>query len=121
MVRRRREEVTDIARGDILLVDFAPAQAGEADNTRPAVVVTNDTANEHSPAIVVVPLTSNTARIYPFELFLPARRTGLDYDSKAQAQFIRHVSKARIRRSLSHLPADLLSELDERVRGHLGL
>lgn len=118
---RRREEAADIRRGDILLIDFAPAQPGEADNTRPAIVITNDLANEYSPAIVVIPVTSNTERVYPFELLLPASRSGLDHDSKAQAQFIRHVSKARIRRSLSHLPANLMTELDERVRGHLGL
>lgn len=111
----------EIGRGDILLIDFAPAQAGQANHTRPAVVITNDIANEHSPSIVVIPLTSRTERLYPFELFLPADRTGLDHDSKAQAQLIRHISKARIRRSLGHLPADLMTELDERVRGHLGL
>ena len=110
-----------LRRGDILLVDFAPAQAGEVDNTRPAVVVTNNLANEHSPAIVVVPLTGNTERLYPFELLLPVERTGLDHDSKAQPQFVRHVSKARIRRQLSHLPDDLMLELDSRLRGHLGL
>ena len=110
-----------LRRGDILLIDFAPAQPGEANHTRPAVVVTNNVANEHSPAIVVVPLTSNTERVYPFELLLPVERTGLDQDSKAQAQFVRHVSKARIRRHLSHLPSDLMGELDARLRAHLGL
>ena len=110
-----------IRRGDILLVDFAPAQPGEADNTRPAVVVTNNIANLNSPAIVVVPITSNTERLYPFELLLPVERCGLDQESKAQTQFVRHVSKARIRRRLSHLPGDLMNELDERLRGHLGL
>ena len=110
-----------IRRGDILLVDFAPAEPGEANNTRPAVVITNNTANDHSPAIVVIPVTSNTERVYPFELLLPLERSGLDRDSKAQPQLIRHVAKARVRRRLSHLPDDLMGELDERVRGHLGL
>ncbi|WP_293909037.1 hypothetical protein [Deinococcus sp.] len=32
-----------------------------------------------------------------------------------------HVSKACIRRRLSRLPGDLMNELDERLRGHLGL
>ena len=74
MVKRPREEVTHIGRGDILLVNFAPAQPGEADHTRPAIVITNDVANEHSPAIVVIPVTSNVERVYPFELLLPASR-----------------------------------------------
>lgn len=85
------------------------------------MVVTHNIANGHSPAIVVVPPTGNTERLYPFELLLPVERTGLDHDSKAQPQFVRHVSKARIRRSLSHLPDDLMLALDSRLRGHLGL
>lgn len=108
-------------RGDILLVDFSPAQAGEANFVRPAIVVTNDMANEYSPVLIVVPITSNLDRLYPFELALPAEHTGLDRDSKAQVQLIRHVGKARVRKTISHLPADLMIELENRLRVHLGL
>ena len=110
-----------IRRGDILLIDFSPAQAGEANNTRPAVVMTNNVANANSPAIVVIPLTSQTERVYPFELLVPALRSGLERDSKAQPQYIRHVSTARIRRTLSHLPEDLMGLLERRLREHLAL
>ncbi|WP_253665477.1 type II toxin-antitoxin system PemK/MazF family toxin [Thermus scotoductus] len=66
----------ELRRGDILLVDFDPGSPGEAAKVRPAILVTNDVANAYSPVLVVVPLTSNISRIYPFELFLPADRTG---------------------------------------------
>ena len=110
-----------IRRGDILLIDFAPALAGEANYTRPAVVVTNNIANAESPAIVVIPLTSNTERVYPFELLVPLERSGLDRDSKAQTQFIRHVSTARVRKPLGHLPEDLMAQLETRLKEHLAL
>ena len=110
-----------LRRGDIVLVDFAPARAGEANNTRPAVIMTNNQANLNSPAIVVIPLTSNVEKVYPFELLLPVERTGLDRDSKAQPQFIRHVSTDRIRSNLSHLPADLMTQLEGRLKAHLSL
>lgn len=110
-----------IRRGDILLIDFAPAREGEANYTRPAVVMTNNTANLHSPAIVVIPLTGNTERVYPFELLIPVERSGLDRDSKAQPQFIRHVSVSRVQKPLSHLPEDLMAQLERRLKEHLAL
>ncbi|AXH00553.1 type II toxin-antitoxin system PemK/MazF family toxin (plasmid) [Deinococcus wulumuqiensis] len=110
-----------IRRGDILLTDFSPALAGEANFTRPAVVMTNNIANAESPAIVVIPLTSNLERVYPFELLIPNERSGLDRDSKAQTQFIRHVSTARIRKPLGYLPEDLMGELERRLKTHLAL
>ncbi|WP_420594467.1 type II toxin-antitoxin system PemK/MazF family toxin [Deinococcus sp.] len=110
-----------IERGDILLIDFAPAQAGEASFTRPAVVVTNDLANAFSPVLVVVPLTSNLNQVYPFELLLPTALTGLDRESKAQPQLIRHVSRGRVKKHLAHLDAALQRALDERLRLGLGL
>ena len=36
--------------------------------------------------ITIVPVTANTARIYPFQVYLPARQTGLQRDSKAPSR-----------------------------------
>jgi mRNA interferase MazF len=110
-----------IRRGDVLLVDFGPARANEADKVRPAVLVTNDQANEHGTNVAVVPLTSNTERVYPFQLFLRAEQTGLNKDSKAQVELLRSVSRSRLGRRVGGVPAALLAELDERLRLHLGL
>ena len=38
----------------------------------------------------------NTDRIYPFQVLLPADETGLDVDSKAQAEQIRSVAVERL-------------------------
>jgi len=108
-------------RGDIVLVDFNPARAGEAAKVRPAVVVSNDVANTLAPVVVVVPLTSNLNRVYPVEVVLPARRTGTERDSKAQVQLIRHVSKSRLIKVIGHVPEDLMAEIDLRLRELLGL
>lgn len=110
-----------LRRGDIVLADFAPARPAEADYVRPAIVVTNDVANARAPAIVVVPLTSNVNRLYPFQVFLSARQTGLDRDCKVQIELMRHISVTRVQRVLAHLPPDELQEIDERLREHLSL
>jgi mRNA interferase MazF len=113
-------------RGEIVTVSLDPALGSEASKTRPAVVVSNDAANATATrlgrgVITVVPVTSNTARIYPFQVLLPARQTGLKRDSKAQAEQIRSVAVQRIGGRVGTLPAPLMNELDQALRVHLGL
>ena len=110
-----------IRRGDIFLTQFEPARAGEANYTHPAIVVTNNRANLITSVLVVIPITSNIERIYPFELALPNQRTGLNKDSKAQVNLIRHVSTDRFTRHLGFVPDDLMLELDRRIKDHLAL
>ena len=113
-------------RGDIVVVSLDPVLGSEASKTRPAVVVSNDAANATAVrlgrgVIAVVPVTSNSSRIYPFQTLLPARQTGLARDSKAQAEQIRSVAVQRIGERVGRLPAALMSELDQALRVHLGL
>lgn len=110
-----------VRRGDIFLVHFGPARAGEPDFKRPAIVITNNVANAGADAVTVIPLTSNTEKVYDFQLFLPTERTGLNLDSKAQTELVTCVAVTHLLRRLGHVPADLMTELDARIRLHLGL
>jgi mRNA interferase MazF len=110
-----------IRRGDIVLVDYEPARANEANKIRPSIIITNNLANANGSNVVVIPLTSNTATVYPFQLYLPSERTGLDQDSKAQVELLRSVSVSRLTERIGGVADDLLSELDERIMLHLGL
>lgn len=113
-------------RGEIVTVSLDPARGAEAAETRPAVVVSNDAANATAThlqrgVITVVPVTSNTARIYPFQVLLPAEQTGLPHDSKAQAEQVRSVAVERIGKRVGLLPPALITELDHALRIHLSL
>ena len=110
-----------IRRGDICFVHFGPARAGEADFKRPAVVITNNVANARADAMTVIPLTSNIEKVYDFQLLLPNERTGLDKDGKAQTELMTCVAVDRVSRRLGHVPADLMTELDARIKLHLAL
>ncbi len=110
-----------ISRGDILLVDFEPTLEGEASKTRPAVVISNNASNNFAPTITVLPLTTNTHKIYPFQVFLRANQTGLDYDSKVQAEQIRTVSKKRVKTYVHSLAEGIIGELEQALRLHVGL
>lgn len=113
-------------RGEIRLVDLEPARSGEADKRRPAVIVSNDTANATAArlgrgVVTIVPITSNTARVFPFQVFLPADETGIHRDSKAQAEQVRSVSVDRIGSAIGRLPTRLAAQLDDALRLHLQL
>jgi mRNA interferase MazF len=115
-----------VRRGDIVVVSLDPVRGSEASRSRPAVVVSNDAANTTATrlgrgVVTVVPVTSNVARVYPFQVLLPARETGLGRDSKAQAEQVRSVAVERIGKRLGRLPAAVLTELDEALRVHLAL
>jgi mRNA interferase MazF len=69
----------------------------------------------------VVPVSSNTTRIHPFQVLLRSAETGLDRDSKAQAEQVRSVDVERIGALLGALPPVVIASLDESLRLHLAL
>ena len=113
-------------RGEIRLVDLDPARGSEANKQRPAVIVSNDRANSIAArlgrgVVTVVPVTSNTDRIFPFQTLLPAHETGLRQDSKAQAEQVRSIAVERLGAVLGRAPADVMARLDDALRLHLQL
>ena len=113
-------------RGDIRAVDLDPALPGEASKRRPAVIVSNDGANAGASrlgrgVVTVVPLTSNTDRVFPFQVLIPAAASGLPRDSKAQAEQVRAVSMQRVSDRLGAVPMNLMEQVDEALRLHLAL
>ena len=110
-----------IRRGDIILTNLAPARPGEASYIHPCVIVTNNEANANLDVLVVVPITSNLERVFKYDLELPLHRTGLNKDSKAQVNSVRHVSTSRFIKTLGFVPDDLMLEVDDRIREHLAL
>jgi mRNA interferase MazF len=113
-------------RGEIRLVDLDPVRGAEANKRRPAVVVSNDRANTAAVrvgrgVVTVVPVTSNVSRVFPFQVLLPAELSGLDVESKAQAEQVRSVDVERLGPALGRLPPPLVRALDNALRLHLHL
>ena len=113
-------------RGEIREVDLDPGRGAEANRRRPAVIVSNDAANLTAArlgrgVITVIPVTSNLERLYPFQVLLPARDTGLARDSKAQAEQVRSVAAERVGARLGAVPGAIMLQVDEALRLHLAL
>jgi mRNA interferase MazF len=113
-------------RGEIRLVDFEPSRGAEANKRRPAVIVSNDGANDvvgrlGRGVVTVVPVTSNTTRVYPFQVLLPAGESGLDRASKAQAEQVRSIAAERIGPRVGVITAERMLALNDALRLHLAL
>jgi len=54
-------------RGEVWWVSFDPSVGGEIQKTRPAIVISNDSANAALNRLIVVPITSQVAKVYPGE------------------------------------------------------
>jgi mRNA interferase MazF len=113
-------------RGDVYLVELEPVRGSEADKTRPAVLVSNNAANRSADirgrgVVTVVPLTTNTGHVYPFQVLVRAADAGLPADSKAQAEQVRSVDYGRLRDYVGTVPASTMAALDAALRTHLAL
>jgi mRNA interferase MazF len=113
-------------RGEIRIVDLDPHRGSEANKRRPAVIVSNDGANAVASrlgrgVITIVPITANIERVYPFQVLLPAEATGLQRDSKAQAEQVRSVALERVGEQIGQVPAAIMLDVDEALRLHLAL
>ena len=71
--------------------------------------------------VTIVPVTSNVARVHPFQVVLLASDTGLQVDSKAQAEQIRSVAVERIGPRVGVVPPAEMDALGEALRLHLSL
>ncbi len=99
------------------MISFDDAVGGEVRKTRPAVVMSNDTANALLNRVQVVPVSSQVGRLYPAEVFVTlagARR-------KAMADQIATVSKARLLRRLGALSVADVDGVARAVGVQLGL
>ncbi len=104
-------------RGEVWWVEFDPSIGSEIRKTRPAVIISNDAANRGLPRVMAMPLTSNTARVYPGEAMvtLAGRR------SKAMADQIMAADKRRLKSMVGVLSRDDMIAVEDAIKLHFGM
>ena len=110
-----------IRRGEVFLVNFDPTVGAEAKKTRPAVVVSNDINNAHSPIVSISPITSNVIKVYSFEVEIPSGLGGLKSRSKVMVNQTRAVDQIRLMKKFCRLPEPIMKEVDRALRLHYDL
>ena len=113
--------MASIKRQDVFLVNFDPTVGAEAKKTRPALVVSNNINNAHSPIVSISPITSNVRRVYSFEVEVSAGTGGLRTRSKVMVNQTRAVDKVRLIKRLGNLPDKIMEEIDNALKLHFGL
>ena len=104
-------------RGEVWWVAFDPAVGSEIQKTRPAIIVCNDSANRNLKRVVVVPLTTNTSRVFPGE----ARVSVAGEFFKAMSDQLMAADKLRLKEKLATLSKSDMLEVEQAICVHLGL
>ena len=107
-------------RGEIYFANLDPTIGSEIRKKRPVLIVSNNANNKAASTITIVPITSNTKKIYPFEVLLEIKDSGLPKRSKIQCHQVRTISKLRIAsRRLSILNERAIACVDAALKLHL--
>ncbi|MEO6287807.1 MAG: type II toxin-antitoxin system PemK/MazF family toxin [Dyadobacter sp.] len=108
-------------RGEIYWADLNPVIGSEIAKIRPVLIVSNDLNNEYSSTVTILPITSSTAKVYPFEVRIMENDGGLRNESKAKANQIRTIDKRRLGAKLGQLSEIKMREIEQAILIHLDI
>jgi mRNA interferase MazF len=103
-------------RGDVWWVSFDPSVGGEIRKTRSAVIMSNNVANSVLNR-VVVPLSSQTRKVYPAEAIVTLNGES----QKAMTDQIMTASKRRLRSPLGALSQSDMKAIEDALLLHLAI
>lgn len=108
-------------RGEIWLVDFDPSVGTEIQKTRPALIISNDLANQKSSKISVLPFTGNVKKLPITVVVEPDKSNLLDKTSLIKIPEINTFDKKRLKKKIGSLSKIKLKEVEYKLTVHLEL
>lgn len=104
-------------RGDVWWINFDPSVGGEIKKKRPAVIVSNNPSNRNLNRVQVVPMTSNTTRVYSSEALVTLN----GIKGKAMANQLTTVAKQRAISKAGELTPEEMTAVEQAIQIQLGL
>ncbi len=107
-------------RGSVYLVNFDPTVGAEVKKTRPAVIISNDVANQYSPIVIVAAISGRAESKFD-EVLIKPPEGGLTKLSVIQPNQIRSIDKRRLVKKFGDLSKETVQDLDTALQITLGL
>jgi len=104
-------------RGEIYWINFDPSVGQEVKKKRPAIIISNNTSNKYLKRYQVIPLSSQTGKLYPSEAIVKIAGK----ENKAMADQLTTVSELRFINKAGMLTQGELKEVERIVKLQLGL
>ncbi len=108
-------------RSEIWLFSLEPLKVHEIGKTRPALIISNDTSNQYSSTVTVIPLASSMDKNYPFEALITKEQSGLLAHAKAKCNQIKTVDKTRLIKNTGQVSPETIKEVEEALLIHLDI
>ncbi len=100
-----------IQQGEIYLATLDPRRGREQGGTRPVVIVSGNTMNEHFDVVIVCPISSKVKKYEGCVILPKGGHVGLKCDSEIITFQIRALSKERLSRRIGLVNKDELREI----------
>ena len=106
-----------IRRGEIYWVKLDPTFGKEVNKTRPCVIISNNRQNEYSSLVIVLPITSDLDRIYPFEVVFSFGQG----QAKVLTDQVRSIDKKRLENWIDRVSENVMAEISEKMKRVMAL
>jgi mRNA interferase MazF len=104
-------------RGEVWWVAFDPSMGGEIQKTRSALIISNNAANAALNGVIVIPLTSQTSKVYPGEAMVTLNGER----RKAMGDQVMTASRQRLRTKLGSLDSTDMTAVENALLLQLGI
>ena len=121
---KKENNKMEIKRGDLFYAALDETYVGsEQTGVRPVVILQNNIGNEHSPTVIIAPITSkvNSKSIIPTHVYIKGYKDRLKQNSLVLTEQIRAIDKSRLKYYIGALDTGELRKVDKALIISLGI